>query len=180
MPRMPLKIEPWLVWAHTFLHLCPKLQHVGEGAASPSHFSLHLYSPSPALLQCGLFSGGHKGMCSQSGPLGAPIIQVMKGSSCTRNTRASWVSKPKPNQTFHYQHFKLGKMDLTVLFLPILQLSHSWHASFGSQRCYWTPQWEVKQDSSKVPLWVIMMVCSWAAPYPQGRDIWCKHENITT
>lgn len=34
---------------------------MGEGAASPGHISLHLCSPSPALLQHGLFSGGHKG-----------------------------------------------------------------------------------------------------------------------
>lgn len=103
-PNAPKSVmtQPWLVQACTFLHLCPALQRVGEDAASPSQASLHC-----ALHHCHrcdmVYSVvGARGLCSQPGPLGAPIIQVMKGSPCTRNTKASLISKPKPSQTFQY------------------------------------------------------------------------------
>lgn len=125
-PSAPKSVmtESRLVQACTLLHLCPILQRVGEDAASPDQTSLFVGSPSPTLMQCGLlFNGGPKGLCSQTGPLGAPIAQVMKGSPCTTNTRASLVSSPKPSQTFQYQH--LREMALTVFLSPVLQVSHT-------------------------------------------------------
>lgn len=78
-----------------------------------------------------------RGMCSQPGPLGAPIIQVTKGSPCTRNTRALLVSKPKPSQSFQHQHTKLEKTAVTVL-LKHLHLSSPLHlAGFPHIVRYW-------------------------------------------
>lgn len=109
---------------------------------------------------------GTRGMCSQPGPLGAPIIQVMKGSPCTRNTRAELVSEPKPSQTFQYQPTNLGKMALMVLFSPILQVSHTQHGSLGSNKWCRAPWWGLKQDSDELTPGVVMMHFSWAEPYP--------------
>lgn len=124
-PSAPKSVmtESRLVQARTLIHLCPILQRVGEDAASPDQTSLFLGCSSPTLMQCGGPNGEPKGLCSQTGPLGAPIAQVMKGSPCTTNTRASLVSSPKPSQTFQYQH--LREMALTVFLSPVLQVSHT-------------------------------------------------------
>lgn len=98
------------------MHFPPrKAERVGEDAA-----------PAKPHCTCGLHHHGHdmvysvasaRGMCSQLGPLGAPIIQVTKGSPCTRNTRALFVSKPKPSRSFHYQYSNPEKMAVTVLYI---------------------------------------------------------------
>jgi len=124
-----VKTESWLVQACTFLHLCPTLQRVGEmqPALAKPHSSCSLHHQHRRNVVYSV--AGASGMCSQSGPLLASIIQVMKGSPCTRNTRASLDIKPKSSRTFHYQH--LGKMALTVLMSPVLQLSDTWYGSLG-------------------------------------------------
>lgn len=59
-----------------------------------------------------------RGMCSQPGPLGAPIIQAMKGSPCQRNTRVSIDSKPKPSTLFCISTPSWGKCTWQYISIP--------------------------------------------------------------
>lgn len=59
-----------------------------------------------------------RGMCSQPGPLGAPIIQAMKGSPCQRNTRISIDSKPKPSTLFSISITSWGKCTRQYISIP--------------------------------------------------------------
>lgn len=117
---MPLsqKTDPQLVQAHTFPSFLSSPTACGWGCSRLwlSHCTCAVHHQHWCNIVYSVMDT--RGMCSQPGPLGAPIIQAMKGSPCQRNTRVSIDSKPKPSTLFCISTPSWGKCTWQYISIP--------------------------------------------------------------